>query len=147
MTSAQILATIKATEISSRDYRMLTDGANDAVGLRCVEKALTWVLAKHMACGKEADLTSDLVIEAWIKRALYELYSFSENERVARDKAEDALTYLASALGDCVQAGEAPGGDGGPTVQAVTPATGIVKTGTVPDFLTGYRHTTWVLRL
>ena len=146
MTSAEILTQIKATEITARDYRMLTDGANDTVGLRCVEKALTWVLAKHMACGKDADLTSDLVIEAWIKRALYELYSFAENEKVAQDKAEDALTYLSALLGDCVQSGESSSDSGGPTVQAVTPATGIVKTGTVPDFLTGYRHTTWVLR-
>ena len=37
-----------------------------------------------------------------MKRALYELYSYAENEAVARDKAEDAMELLKAYYGNAI---------------------------------------------
>ena len=92
-------------ELSERDYRMLTDG-DDAVAERALAKARVWVTARFKKCGKEVDYEDELIKEAILKRALYELYSFAENEKVAADKKEDAEDLLEGVLGDCADSQE-----------------------------------------
>jgi len=89
-------------ELSERDYRMLTDG-DDAVAERALAKARAWVTARFRKCGMEPDFEDELVKEAILKRALYELYSFAENEKVAADKKQDAEDLLEGVLGDCAE--------------------------------------------
>ena len=96
-------------ELSERAYRMLTQG-DDAVAQRALDRARVWVVAQFVRCGATPDFENEIVREALLKRALYELYSFRENERVARDKKEDARELLEGLLGECVEEGEGRGG-------------------------------------
>ncbi len=89
-------------EISERDYRMLTEG-DDEVAVRAIDKAEKWVIARFRKCGKTMNPEDELVQQAILKRALYELYSYKENEKVAADKKEDAEDILEGVLGDCVE--------------------------------------------
>ncbi|RUM88399.1 MAG: hypothetical protein DSZ24_03785 [Thermodesulfatator sp.] len=104
---AVTLEELKA-ELSPRIYRVLTDG-EDAVAERALVKARAWVVAQYKRCGREPDLEDEIVREAVLKRALYELYSYAENEKVARDKKEDARELLEGVLGDCVEGEEGEG--------------------------------------
>jgi hypothetical protein len=61
-----------------------------------------WCEAKVIAAGSAFDPALPINREIVIKRALYELYSYAENEEVARDKREDALEMLRAAYGDSV---------------------------------------------
>jgi len=89
-------------ELNERNYRMLT-GGDDAVAERALIKAKAWIVARFKKCGREVDFEDELVREAVLKRALYELYSFSENEKIASDKKEDAEDLLEGLLGDCAK--------------------------------------------
>jgi len=89
-------------DVGERTYRMLT-GDDDAVGERAIEKAIIWVKAKFAKCGKEPDFSSELVLEAILKRAAYELWSMSEAEGKAEDKKEDAEVLLEAVLGNCAE--------------------------------------------
>jgi len=88
-------------EIKEYNYKTLT-GGDDSVGERCIEKATLWVMAKVRKCGVEIDLNDDIIKQAILKRALYELYSFAENEGLAADKKEDAIELLRAYFGNCV---------------------------------------------
>lgn len=92
-------------EIKETHIDALTDQSEE-VAARCIEKARTWVSARLRRCGSVLDETESVVRDAIIKRSLYELYAYVENEEVARDKAEDADTLLRSFYGDCID-GEA----------------------------------------
>jgi len=87
-------------ELSLSQYRMLTQD-DDSVAERAIEKAKVWIEAKFAKCGKEVDWELSYVREALLKRALYELYAFGEQEGVAKDKKEDAEILLEAVLGDC----------------------------------------------
>ena len=96
-------------ELSDRDFRILT-GGDDAVAERALAKARIWAVSQFKRCGATPDFEDEIVREAVLKRALYELYSFKENEKVARDKKEDARELLEGMLGDCI--GGEEGGKG-----------------------------------
>jgi hypothetical protein len=95
-------------ELSERDYRMLTSG-DDAVAERAISKARVWVIARFKRCGEKPDFEDEIVREALLKRALYELYSYAENEKTAQDKKEDADDLLKGVLGDCAGGKEEEG--------------------------------------
>lgn len=88
-------------EIKLYNYNVLT-GGDDALALRAIHKATIWCEAKVIATGSTFDPTLPINREIVLKRALYELYSYAENEEVARDKREDALEMLKAAYGDAV---------------------------------------------
>ena len=88
-------------EISAYNYKLLTS-EDDSVGVRCLEKATLWAKAKVIACGDSFDPEGEIHREIVIKRALYELYSYAENEAVALDKKEDALELLRAVYGTSV---------------------------------------------
>ena len=95
-------------ELSPYQYQMLTQN-DDSVAERAIEKAKVWIEAKFAKCGQEVDWELSFVQEALLKRALYELYSYAEQEEKARDKKEDAEVLLEAVLGDCASdAGGAP---------------------------------------
>jgi len=94
-------------EIGTYQYDTLT-GDDDRNGKRALSKATIWVQSRFLACGKDIatiDWNNELVKEALLKRASYELYSSREQEQIAKDKKEDALELLAGYLGTCVYKG------------------------------------------
>ena len=88
-------------EIKSYNYNLLT-GGDDDIALRAIHKAEIWCRAKVIAAGSFFDPEAEINREIVIKRALYELYSYAENEIVARDKREDALEILKASYGSAV---------------------------------------------
>jgi len=89
-------------ELTSYNYEMLTQG-DDSVAQRALDKAVIWVKARFAKCGKEPDFENQLVKEAVLKRALYELYSYAEQEEKAKDKKEDASHLLEGLIGNCAK--------------------------------------------
>lgn len=87
-------------DVGEKTYRMLTQD-DDTVAERAIEKAVIWVKAKFAKCGKKPNFNSELVLEAILKRATYELWSMSEAEGKAEDKKEDAEILIEAVLGDC----------------------------------------------
>lgn len=85
-------------ELTERNYRMLTQG-DDSIGERAIAKAKGWVLSRFRAYGDDPNWDDEIVREATLKRALYELYSYAENEKVAADKRQDAMDLLGGVLG------------------------------------------------
>lgn len=101
-------------EIKGYNYETIT-GGDDAVAERCLDKAEVWLKAKLRTYGIGIDLDNPIIKEALIKRALYELYSYAENEEVARDKAKDAVELLRGAFGKSIE-GEGEKARGEPVI-------------------------------
>jgi hypothetical protein len=87
-------------ELPPYQYQMLTQN-DDSVAERAIEKAVVWIKARFAKCGKTPDFDDPTVKEATLKRALYELYSYAEQEEKAKDKKEDAEILLEGVLGSC----------------------------------------------
>ncbi len=95
------------SEIGDYQYGILTN-SDVGNGERAITKARVWIVSRFSACGKSVtkkDFGNELVKEAHLKRAIYELYSIREQEEKAKDKKEDALELLAGYLGTCVYKG------------------------------------------
>ncbi len=89
-------------ELKEYNLRVLT-GGDDEVIQRCLDKAVIWVKAKVRNCAEDVDFEDEVIKQVVIKRTLYELYSFAENEEIAKDKKEDALELLRALYGDCIK--------------------------------------------
>ncbi len=89
---AVTLTDLKA-ELKSNAYAMLT-GGDDAVGERALEKSRIWLKARLTEIGIEPDESDTVIQQIVLKRALYELYSYAEQESVAADKRDDALELI-----------------------------------------------------
>ena len=90
-----------ARAVKGYHWDLLTDG-NPSVADRSLDKARIWLKAKMIAANgtyNEEDEIQRLIL---IKRALYELYSYAEQEAVAEDKKEDAMELLKAYLGSSV---------------------------------------------
>lgn len=99
-------------EVRQRDYEALTDGGDDSIAERALSNARNWLKAKLRTYGIAVDLENEIVKQALLKRALYELYSRTENEDIARDKAKDAVELLRSEFGKSIEGeGEKTKGD------------------------------------
>lgn len=92
-------------EIKDYNLRVITDGDSTVVQ-RAIEKAVVWAQAKVTAASGSFDEGKEVNRLIVIKRALYELYSYAENESVAQDKREDALELLKAVYGDAIDAGD-----------------------------------------
>lgn len=123
MSDTVITASDLKAEIKDYNYQMLT-GGDDAVAVRAVEKATLWAMAKVIATGRTFD-ASPINRAIVLKRALYELYSYGENEAVAQDKKEDALELLRAAYGSAVDAAGYSAAGGGVS-QTPLPAGSVV---------------------
>ena len=88
-------------ELKDYNYKMLT-GGDDSVASRAIEKAVIWAKAKVIVVAGVFNPDTEINRELVLKRALYELYSYAENEAVAQDKKEDALELLKAAYGSSV---------------------------------------------
>jgi hypothetical protein len=91
------------SEIKEYNLKVLADG-DSAVIQRSIEKAVIWAKAKVTAASGIFDEDTEINRLIVVKRALYELYSYAENESVANDKKEDAMELLRAAYGDSVDA-------------------------------------------
>lgn len=88
-------------EIKDYNYSILTDG-DDSVAKRAIEKGELWVKGKIIQANGLYDDGNGIIRLIIIKRALYELYSYAENESVAEDKKEDAMELLKAYYGSSV---------------------------------------------
>lgn len=89
-------------ELKNYNLDNLTGGDNDVVE-RSLDNATVYIKAKLKNCGVEPDFTDEVVRLALKKRFLYELYSYAENEEIAKDKKDDAIEILQSYFGSCVK--------------------------------------------
>lgn len=89
------------SEIKEYNYEVIT-GGDDAVAQRAIEKAELWAKAKIIQAKGEWDDEDGIIKLIVMKRALYELYSYAENEAVAQDKKEDAMELLKAYYGNAV---------------------------------------------
>ena len=85
-------------ELPEQDYDTLTLG-EDTIAVRCLLKAKIWVKGMIQSTGNEYNEENEIVHEAVLKRALYELFSFVGQESRAREKAEDCELLIESAFG------------------------------------------------
>lgn len=113
-------------EIKDYNYKVLTSG-DDSIAERCIEKAEIWARAKVIAT-KATFEDNDINRQIVKKQALYELYSYAENEEVARDKKEDAIELLRAAYGNAIDAA----GFNSQAAQSALPA-GAIKPGKLKD--------------
>ncbi len=110
-------------EIKEYNLEVLTDGDSTVIQ-RAIERAVIWAKAKVIAASGLFDEDAEVNKLIVVKRALYELYSYGENERVAQDKKEDAMELLRAVYGDAVDsAGYQGGGEKTPV------ATGSIRPG------------------
>lgn len=100
-------------ELPEQDYDTLTLG-EDVVAVRSLIKAKTWVKGMIQSTGNEYDEENEIVREAVLKRALYELFSFVGKESRAREKAEDCELLVESAFGPILKKDDT--GTDGPAV-------------------------------
>ena len=98
-------------EVKDYSWTLLT-GDNNSTAERCLDKARIWLKAKMVnaqGAYNEEDEIQRLIL---LKRALYELYSFAEQEAVAADKKEDAMELLKAYLGSSVDSSGYASGTG-----------------------------------
>ena len=110
-------------EIKDYNYDVLT-GGDDNLAQRCLDKARLWAKAKIIQAHGAYDEEDEGVRLVVLKRALYELYSVSENESIAQDKKEDAMELLRALFGNAV---DATGYSAGSAVPQSPLATGAVS--------------------
>ena len=87
------------------DYmaRRITSDHSNAFG-DAARKANLWVASRYRNCGlssSDIDWDDDLVREAALERAKYEIYALQETEDVAEDKKENASELIGGVLGGC----------------------------------------------
>jgi len=88
-------------------------GSSDLVGERALEKARNWIKAKIAGCtGAVYDEENITVKEILLKRALYELYQYNDQEGIANDKKNDAYELLRAVYGACVDPTNQPSAEG-----------------------------------
>jgi hypothetical protein len=100
--TSELIAELKK-EIKPYNLSALIGDEGEEVVERCLEKAMVWLKAKLRTYGKEIDLTHPVIKQALLKRTLYELYSYAENEEIARDKAKDAVELLRAEVGTSIE--------------------------------------------
>jgi len=105
-------------EIKSYNLEAIVAEEGDFVIERCMQKALVWLKAKLRTYGVQIDLQNEVIKQALIKRTLYELYSYAENEEIARDKAKDAVELLRAEFGSSIE-GEGFSSKGQPVAHVV----------------------------
>ena len=88
---------------------------------------MIWAKAKVIAVAGVFDPDTEINRELVLKRALYELYSYAENEAVAQDKREDALELLRAAYGTAVDTSGYQ--QGGGTTSQPSPSAAVVTKG------------------
>lgn len=107
-------------EVKNYNWDVLVEGE---AAERALDKARIWIKAKLIQVNALYDEEDPIIAEALLKRALYELYSFAENEDVAKDKKEDAIELLRARFGSGINAD-------GYSQSAQNPlATGSIKNG------------------
>ncbi len=80
-------------EIKDYNLNMLT-GGDVSVIQRSIDKAVAWIKAKSKVDNFVIDFDDPIIDEVLLKRGLYELYSYAENELIAKDKKQDAYELL-----------------------------------------------------
>ncbi|HOP33235.1 MAG TPA: hypothetical protein PKU94_07665 [Candidatus Hydrothermia bacterium] len=102
-------------EIKLYNLEAIVGEEGDSVIEGCIKKATIWLRAKLRTYSVQIDLDNEVIKQALIKRTLYELYSYAENEEIARDKAKDAVELLRAEFGSNIE-GEGYAGKGQPVI-------------------------------
>jgi len=90
--------------LDSQIISSLTDDQDDIIDT-AIKSAVIWAISISRRCGVPDDIDDymDIVELALIKRSIYELYSRSDVEADADDKAQDALNLMVAVFGDCAK--------------------------------------------
>lgn len=107
-------------ELKASTYGMLT-GEDDTVGERSLEKARVWLKARLAEVGVDPDESDSVVRQILLKYALYELYSYAEQEAVAADKKDDALELISGYINRSAGAKSNEGRSAAPSISVSTP--------------------------
>ena len=85
-------------ELPEEVYQDLTRG-DDTIAERALARAEVWIVSQFTREGMTPDFEDQIVREAWLKRALYELYCFVDRPDLAEAYREDARDLLSAFLG------------------------------------------------
>lgn len=129
------------SDMPAREYAMLTESGESAAEA-ALRKAKLWVLSRYRFAGRTADEVNwddEIVREATLERAKYELYAGIENEEPAKDKKENARELIEGILGDLdrFKAGDSASGES----VLGRPAAAVVA-GSKPTWLTNFEGRT-----
>jgi hypothetical protein len=105
-------------DITPQDYLTLTLG-DDANAARAIEKAAVWTKGKVLSTCNPFNEDNEVIRQAIVTRALYELWFFVGYPDKARAKAEDAADLIESYFGSIRTKHDAGGSDTGPAGGAV----------------------------
>lgn len=90
-------------EVPDEVWQSVTLG-EDTLGDRFLDRARVWLSARLIPCGVDSwDEDNDQIIrQALLYRAQYELYAFVEKEELAFDKRDAAEELLRAKFGRCI---------------------------------------------
>jgi len=85
-------------ELNPDDFRT-SSYSDDEVAKRAIRKAVIWVYGKIASTGNVYDETDDVVKTIVLKRAVYELFSYTGNESRAKANEQDAADLIETYFG------------------------------------------------
>jgi hypothetical protein len=85
-------------ELNPDDFRTASF-ADDEVARRAVHKAVIWVYGKVASTGKTYDESNEVIKTIVLKRAVYELFSYTGNESRAKANEQDAADLIETYFG------------------------------------------------
>ncbi|MDR0455846.1 MAG: hypothetical protein LBH20_04075 [Treponema sp.] len=111
-------------ELTPSDYNTISFDDKD-VAERAIHKAVIWVYGKVKSTGGEYDETNEVIRDIVLKRAVYELFSYVNNESRAKAKEQDAADLIETYFGSIsTKYDEGPGPAAGAIAGAEPPRYG-----------------------
>jgi hypothetical protein len=111
-------------ELTPSDYNTISFDDKD-VAERAIHKAAIWAYGKVKSTGNKYDETDGVIRDIVLKRAVYELFSYTGNESRAKAKEQDAADLIETYFGSIsTKYNEGPGPAAGTVIRAEPPAYG-----------------------
>jgi len=98
--------------------------ADDAVKEHAIHKAVIWVYGKVATTGKTYDESDEVTKTIVLKRAIYELFSYTGNENRAKANEQDAADLIETYFGSIATKHD----------EGVGPAAGMVAESELPRY-------------
>ena len=111
-------------ELNPGDFRTASF-ADKEVAERAIHKAVLWVYGKVASTGNTYDETNAVIKDIVLKRAVYELFSYTGNESRAKAKEDDAADLIETYFGSiATKHSDGPGPASGAVAAAEPPRYG-----------------------
>jgi hypothetical protein len=85
-------------ELNPDDFRTASFADNEVVQ-RAIHKAVVWTYGKVASTGKTYDESDEVIKTIVLKRAVYELFSYTGNESRAKANEQDAADLIETYFG------------------------------------------------